>query len=287
MKYVIDSKTLAFNGRGVVELFQVMNQVCTEQETDYLVVGAFARDLLLHNIFGKKAGILTRDIDFGIVLPDWTGFQQITQRLTQKHGFEQGKFPHIFVTPDGLPTDLLPFGQVEDDRGISFPEVDHFRINMMGFSEAWDTRLQISLDNKVEFHIPTPEALILLKLMAWKDRTPNPVALKHVTDISLIIDSYFDAMTDALDVDPAFDDLYDLAGEAFEPNWYAAVAIGRKMSSMITGYPETRETILAILADIADNDKGKFFRSRMAQVLRVEDDVTNGIVKRIRDEIER
>lgn len=198
MRYVIDSKTLAFSGRGVVALFQVMNQVCADHGTDYLVVGAFARDLVLHNIFGKKAGILTRDIDFGIVLKDWTAFQQITERLTTEYRFVKGRFPHVFVTPEGLPTDLLPFGQVEDNRGISFPEADHFRINMMGFSEAWDTRLKISLDGAVGFNIPTPEALILLKLMAWKDRTPNPVALKHVTDLSLIIDAYFNAMTDTL-----------------------------------------------------------------------------------------
>jgi predicted nucleotidyltransferase len=285
MKYVIDSTTLAFSGRGVVELFQTMNQVCAEQGTDYLVVGAFARDLLLHNIFGKKAGILTRDIDFGIVLPDWTAFQQITQRLTEEYGFEKGKFPHVFVTPAGLPTDLLPFGEVEDHRGISFPEADHFRINMMGFSEAWDTRLQVSLDNKVDFNIPTPAALILLKLMAWKDRTPNPVALKHVTDISLIFDGYFDAMADTLDADPDFADLYDLAGETFDLNWYAAVAIGRKMSSMVTDYPDTRETLLTILADIDDPDTGKFFRSRMAQVLSVEEPVVFGIIKRVRDEV--
>jgi predicted nucleotidyltransferase len=287
MKYVIDSKTLAFSGRGVAELFQTMNKVCAEQGTDYLVVGAFARDLLLHNIFGKKAGILTRDIDFGIVLPNWTAFQQITQRLTQEYGFVKGKFPHVFVTPDGLPTDLLPFGQVEDRRGISFPEADHFRINMMGFSEAWNTRLQVSLDNKVDFNIPTPAALILLKLMAWKDRTPNPVALKHVTDISLVFDVYFDAMADTLDADPDFADLYDLGGDPFKLNWYAAVAIGRKISSMVTDYPDTRETLLTILADIDDPDTGKFFRSRMAQVLRVEEPVVFGIIKRVRDEVRR
>ena len=158
---------------------------------------------------------------------------------------------------------------------------------MMGFSEAWDTRLKVSLDNKVGFNIPTPEALILLKLMAWKDRTPSPVALKHVTDISMIFDVYFDAMADTLDADPNFADLYDLGGDPFDLNWYAAVAIGRKFRRMVAGYPETREALLTILMDIKDMDKGQFFRSRMAQVLKVEEEVVFGIIKRLRDELKR
>ena len=65
------------------------------------------------------------------------------------------------------------------------------------------------------------------------------------------------------------------------------MAIGRKISSMIADYPDTRETLLTILADIDDPDTGKFFRSRMAQVLKVEEPVIFGIIKRIRDEVER
>ncbi|MEL7161320.1 MAG: hypothetical protein AAFN92_11240 [Bacteroidota bacterium] len=287
MRYEIDSRTLAFNGEGVVELFATMNGVCADQRTDFLVVGAFARDLILHNLFGKKAGVLTRDIDFGILLGDWTAFEKVTQDLMLNHGFEKGRFPHLFVTPKGVPTDLLPFGRIEQQRAISFPEAENYRINMMGFSEAWETRLQINLDGKVEFSIPTPEALIMLKLVAWKDRTPAPVALKHVTDISLIFDGYFDAMVDTLDDDPYLADIYELSGDPFDLNWYAAVAIGRKISHMVAPYPETRAMLLTILSEVSHPKMGRFFRERMEQVLRVDHAVVPGIIKRLYDELER
>jgi predicted nucleotidyltransferase len=284
MKFTIDSKTLAFNGKGVKPLFQTLNKVCEEQGLGYLVVGAFARDLVLHNLYGRPAGILTKDIDLGILLPDWSDFNQITDRLINEFGYQRGKFPHVFITPDGLPTDLLPFGEVEDQRGISFPETDHFRINMMGFAEAWKSRLTISLDGEEEFSIATPEGLVLLKLIAWKDRTPSPVALKHVTDISLILDEYFNANADQLHDDPVFADIYDLSSEDFNMNYYGAVAIGRKIGQLIDGYPETKQTLRKIFDELL-TEKGNFFRTRMGSVLFEKDDVIRGIIQRFSDEL--
>lgn len=285
MKYTIDSKTLAFSGKGVKPLFKSLNKVCQEQGTDFLVVGAFARDLILHNIFDRPAGILTKDIDVGILLPNWSGFKQLTETLTNKHGFSRGRLPYLFISPDGLPTDLLPFGGVEDQRGISFSETDHLRMNMMGFAEAWQTRLTISLDQEQEFNIPTPEGLILLKLIAWNDRTPNLVALKHITDISRIIDDYFEANADDLDQDPDFADLYDLSGDTFNMKWYAAVAIGRIIQRMVSAYPETRQTLLDIFDKALDQKTGEFFQQRMASVLREDETVVIGVIERLRNEL--
>lgn len=285
MKYVIDSRTLAFNGKGVKPLFETLNLVCRKRNTDFLVVGAFARDLILHNIFGRPAGILTKDIDFGIMFSQWDDFQVLANELTENHGFRKGRFPHVFISPAGLPTDLLPFGGVEDNRAISFPETDNFRINMMGFAEAWGTRLTVVLDGEQTLSIPTPEALILLKLIAWNDRTPSDVALKHVTDISMIIDSYFDARADELDQHSDFTDLYDLSGDSFNMNWYAAVAIGRIIGQMVHQFPETRQMLLEIFSKILDESTGVFFRRRMAGVLREDEAVIKGIIERLRNEL--
>lgn len=285
MKYVIDSKTLAFSGKGVKPLFETLNQVCQQRGTDFLVVGAFARDLILHNIFGRPAGVLTKDIDFGIMFSHWNEFQGLAEDLTNNHGFTKGRFPHVFISPQGLPTDLLPFGEVEDNRAISFPEADNFSINMMGFAEAWDTRITIALDGEQTFSIPTPEGLILLKLIAWNDRTPSDVALKHVTDISMIIDSYFDARADELDQRDGFTDLYDLSGDAFNMNWYAAVAIGRIMLQMVQPFPETRRMLLEVFRKIRNEKAGAFFLRRMGSVLREDEPVVVGIIERLQQEL--
>lgn len=57
MRYKIDSRHLAFSGEGVVNYFQLLNAAAKRLNTDYLVVGAFARDLLLSHLLGAKPGI--------------------------------------------------------------------------------------------------------------------------------------------------------------------------------------------------------------------------------------
>jgi len=287
MKYEIDSKALAFSGSEVVEFFEVINEICQKRNTNYIVVGAFARDLILHNIFGKKAGIETRDIDLGIALADWDSYRLVVADLTTRFGYRQGKYPHEFISPNGLLTDILPYGVVENARSISFPRVDNLRINMMGFSEAWKTRLTINLDRRIEFCIPSPEGIILLKLMAWKDRTPSPVALKHVTDIAMILDEYFDACVDQVARDPVFADAFDLSGEPVELHWFSAVVVGRKIEKMIRLFPETRSALIEVFDAILERGKEQLFLEKMNEVFKTEMNIGRGVAERFIQEIRR
>ena len=48
---------------------------------EYFVGGALARDLLLLHVFGRETGRATRDVDLGICVDDWDGFDALRARL--------------------------------------------------------------------------------------------------------------------------------------------------------------------------------------------------------------
>lgn len=101
----------------------------------------------------------------------------------------------------------------------------------------------------------------------------------------MIIDSYFDARADELDRMNEFTDLYDLSGDSFNMNWYAAVAIGRIIGQMVAQFPETRRMLLEVFVKLLDEKRGVFFRERMASVLREDETVVTGIIRRLQNEL--
>ena len=68
----------------------------TELVISYVVVGASARDLVLHYGYGARVKRATADIDFGIQVPDWDTFESIRHKLIES-GFEETKSQHRLV----------------------------------------------------------------------------------------------------------------------------------------------------------------------------------------------
>jgi len=59
----IDSKTL--------RLLKSVEDIANSHEIPYVVVGATARDLILHHVYDARIVRATTDIDFGIQVSDW------------------------------------------------------------------------------------------------------------------------------------------------------------------------------------------------------------------------
>ena len=51
MKFEIDSSKVSFDGQGFKTFFEIINGVCEKYGFSYFVIGAFARDIILENIF--------------------------------------------------------------------------------------------------------------------------------------------------------------------------------------------------------------------------------------------
>lgn len=75
---------------------------------DIMIVGAHCRDIL-RSASGQKSGLrTTEDVDFGLALSDWAAYNKLTREL-QPTG-NTGIRYHVA----GLPTDLMPFGDLEE-----------------------------------------------------------------------------------------------------------------------------------------------------------------------------
>jgi hypothetical protein len=81
-----------------VEVLQLVERIANELGIPYVVIGATARDLVLHYYYGARIQRGTQDIDFAIQVADWSAFSTLTQALVIE-GYEATKMAHRFKSP--------------------------------------------------------------------------------------------------------------------------------------------------------------------------------------------
>jgi len=259
MKYEINSANITFTGRDFVIFFECINEACNHFGINYFVVGAFARDILLKNIFNQPTGLATQDIDIAIQLDTWDKYQDFTKCLKTNYGFNMERNDYTFISPEGVLTDILPYGEIESERKISFPPFSRV-INMFGFEEVSDTCLVIRLDDKIDIKIASIEGIAILKLIAWKDRKPEKVSEKHVKDIALIINAYFAATAEYIATE--FSDLFD--EEDFDEIRCGARALGRRMRQISNKSTTLIDELTTLFEHILKNKDNSLFAGQLA-----------------------
>lgn len=173
------------------ELLRVVSSVCEELGVAWVIVGATARDLVLHHGYGALVRRATQDIDFAIEVADWESFQKIKEQLLLR-GFTESRLQHRLLGPNGEPIDLIPFGQIEDkDNTIAWPPKGDVAMNVSGFPEACGHADNVIIEGHPNFTVPvaTPVGMALLKLIAWTDRAPD-MRRKDAADIKYIFENY-------------------------------------------------------------------------------------------------
>jgi len=178
----IDAKSIA--------IYSAIDQVARELDISYVVVGASARDLVLH--YGYEATIkrATADIDFGIQVSDWETFEALRNKLIES-GFEETKTPHRLIY-DGMKIDLVPFGSVQDEEAkIAWPPKGDVVMNVLGFQEAVENVVNIIIQDEPKIEIPVviPPGLSLLKIICWTDRDAD-LKNKDAKDLLYLFKSY-------------------------------------------------------------------------------------------------
>jgi len=97
-----------------------------------LVVGAMARDLVLHYGHGVPIARATADVDLAFEVADWRGFDA----LLGSGKFTQDSAPHRLRHRSRTPIELIPFGAVEaPDRTITWPTTGNV-MQMVEYREA-------------------------------------------------------------------------------------------------------------------------------------------------------
>ena len=65
----------------LVDLLRKISKCFAEINQTYYVIGATARDLIVHQLVGIASSRRTRDLDLAIAIPDWSAFDDITEAL--------------------------------------------------------------------------------------------------------------------------------------------------------------------------------------------------------------
>jgi predicted nucleotidyltransferase len=229
-----------------VAVFRLINEVAVREHVQFFVVGAKARDLVLHYAYGIPQRRATNDIDFGLLMSAWDEFDRLKRALLATNKFiAHPRMEHRLLSDElSAIIDLVPFGEIENPKGVVAWQPDFTtRMSTLGFREAWQTSVRVRLAEALEIAVASPAGLALLKLIAWDDRHYQ----RDAQDLSLILSTYIDAgnaerlygeqaeHADLLD-DPEFD--YKHA---------SARILGRDMAAIMSG--ESRSIIERVLAE--------------------------------------
>lgn len=170
-----------------VDTLSDVSEVATHLKIPCIIVGATARDLILHYGYGAAVQRATSDIDFAIQVESWASFEALKQALCARN-FTETPTQHRLANSTGKPIDIVPFGkQVQNNSTIAWPPNGDVVMNVMGFQEACDHAQSVVIREAPYLACPvvTPEGFAILKLIAWQDRD-RPNRLKDASDIGYL-----------------------------------------------------------------------------------------------------
>lgn len=176
---------------GTVEVFAAVSHVMTALKMPYIVVGAAARDLVLHHGHGAEIRRATEDIDFAMEVPDWNAFNVLKNKLIEQ-GFRETRAQHRLISLTDTVVDIVPFGDIENKQNtIVWPPTGEVIMNVAGFKEACEHAEWVRVQSAPEIDIPvvTPVGMSLLKIISWTDRAAD-LRNKDAKDIAYLLTSY-------------------------------------------------------------------------------------------------
>jgi predicted nucleotidyltransferase len=138
--------------------------ISTEQ---IMLVGAQCRDLLNWRYGCGPPPRSTSDTDVAVALQNWDHFNEIRERFPPV-----GDTGHCFLI-GGIPTDVIPFGEVEAPPGKTSHPPGKEVMNVHGFMDAYQRADELPLPGGLSVRIPRTEGYAVLKLHAWLDRSAD------------------------------------------------------------------------------------------------------------------
>jgi predicted nucleotidyltransferase len=114
-----------------------------------MVMGAWCRDIV-HSALGQTfATAATRDLDLALALSSWDAYRALTASFVRV-----GNTGIRFRIADA-DVDLLPFGEIEDPRGIVEPPTRKQTLSVWAFEEIFAASLPLALTGTLTIRIPT------------------------------------------------------------------------------------------------------------------------------------
>lgn len=179
----------------IIAVIKTVSETADSLNIPTLIVGATARDIILHGIYNIPIKRATEDIDFGIAVGSWTEYERLKENLLKSARFKADtKAAHRLWHDSGsaqIKIDLVPFGKLESPPGqIAFPPGD-FVITTSGFEEVLSDALLIEIGKELTVRVASLAGIALLKMIAFGDRPHE--RRRDPQDIWFIMQNYLDA----------------------------------------------------------------------------------------------
>ena len=144
-----------------VDVLRIIEGRARFLDVSVLVIGAAARDLVVHAVTGSRSPRATLDVDVAVAV-DSAGFSIFTEPWERVQGNE-----HKFLVLD-VEVDVVPFGTVETDRRVELN--DGHLLDVNGLEEAARTSVEVQLADDLRMRVASLPAQAALKVLAWRDR---------------------------------------------------------------------------------------------------------------------
>ena len=190
MSYSISSESL--NNPLLFELLEKLTAFFNSINSEFYIIGATARDIIISGIHNQEVRRKTADLDIAIAIPDWSKFQEISDSIEQIEGFYKSrKQKQRFYYKRDSKLDIVPFGEIaRADNSIYWPPEETHAMSVIGFTQVAKHTLDVAIDGRLIVKIASLPSIFLLKLAAWRDR--NMETDKDAEDMAFLITVYLE-----------------------------------------------------------------------------------------------
>jgi predicted nucleotidyltransferase len=249
-------KSLNLSGKindQILEVLEAISNIAVSLNIRFFVVGATARDIILHYGFNVAIKRATDDVDIGVMVENWKEFGLLKESMLNSGSFLKDiKEAQRFHYKGGFPVDIVPFGQIsEPNEIISWPESDGVEMKTLGFIESYDNSVLVQLraDPVFEIKFASLAGLAAMKIISWKDN--YPMRSKDAQDFEYIMLNYIEAGN----VDRVYsgEDADISEGDASDFNLMSARLLGRDVATILTS--DSKDYIFKILGEETGEQK--------------------------------
>lgn len=146
-----------------VEVVADLARQAKESNTEWVIVGAAARDLVVHTEWSASPVRATRDVDIAIAIDNRADLDAFTRPF---HRLGEHKIRHLEVE-----VDVIPAGGLEEDGIVRFD--NGHKLDVVGLVEAIRYAEAVQLTPQLTVPVAPVEIQAALKTLAWRDRHPG------------------------------------------------------------------------------------------------------------------
>lgn len=219
-------------------------EAAQELGIEFFGVGALARNIwYAENDLAPRG---TKDVDFGVYIPDFDTYSALKSKLIQDYQYLQPKENEFrLISSDNVPVDFLPFGEIESQGKTLIDGKGLTTIKLDGFKEVYDKGVRPVVIGAQTINVCTIPAVVLLKLIAYDDRPEHRI--NDPFDIASIMEEFPHIESDLL-----WDEYSHLYDQNISHEEIGTIVLGSEVGKLICQNQALLDRVLRIVQDGID-----------------------------------